>query len=587
MMLTSFLCANLKAQYFHHVYANDVYEVGVSGLATTSRTSVGHIICGSDKLGMPNGPTKIKVVKTNQDGRFTNPTDFKAMYEFYDNMSNRLEIGCTEIIELSAGGAYGITGTYLDRPTSEYGIYYVELDNFGSPTVTYAFPTYVTPGFFLKSLKESVSNPGELYITGTFMDYSTSQTYPYVFKFDRLGNYIWDYAYDIINPVHFDGAGWDMVEDPSHPGTGVLVGSVAGQNNSLEALFLTFNLSTGLPISANTYGTPTTSAWFTRIKNANGPAAGFVIAGNQAGPSSAGPWVINIDGATYSTNWSYTYPVNLSHPGAGSDIYDIIERLNTSGNYEYYAVGNAWDGDPDLLVLKIDGTGNQGIARQLLYGPHNPTSPYDIQYGYRIDQNNTGSGDGFSAYGLSHSAGSGGLAAHFQFYIVKAYFNGESGCQQNIQDPIIQNYNPVSAPVTMIIPYTVLDGSSHSLTCSIVATFTDAEECYNKTLLFGNNNYAVMPENPAYNTKGVDVSTLETAKGLSSVQITSHSDKPTQVNIKIYDMLGRIFYSADVQLQPGVNSLPTAGVLNEMATGMYRLDMSGTQAPSSQMILLR
>ena len=589
LFLILLFSSKLNAQYFQHVYGKLIdIGSGASGHATVS-TGPGHFMSGAAENFGFNASNNLRAIRTDFDGRFTSTNNFKNEYALSDSMGNPIEVIETRSVELSSGAGYAIVGAYTNNYTGVTGMYYVMLDLTGNVAAAYEFPAIVHPR--IASLKES-SVPGELYAVGSAS--SNGFGCAFILKFNTSGTYIWDKAYNIIGPNGPLGSiGADMVEDPYFPGYGLLVGSVGDPYIiSSDAYILYFNLITGNVMSnVVIYGTDSTDDRFHRIKVAANPSTGgYIIAGRTEDKALKDyvAWLINIDGITWAANWSKSYPANTGFSNYNSYFDDVIERYNSNtNNYEYYAIGTIREspsGGSDVMVVKTDASGGYSGARQFSYGLSN-----DIQYGLYLDQFNGGTGDGFSAYGVSHlNRHPKGFVRH-EFYIVKAYYNGESGCQQIIRDPIIN-----SAPELMRFDYLantdfIFMQYSDPLLSSIVDTLVDTEECYDTTIIGGSNALVANPKKKKenLNSEVLKISTNESATGLSSINIEITSSEQQEATIIIYDMMGRKCYEQLLLLKNGNNTLPSSGQLNDMSAGLYRVDISGSTIQFTAIALVK
>ncbi|HEY1046117.1 MAG TPA: hypothetical protein VGF79_06720 [Bacteroidia bacterium] len=584
MFFISSFSFNLNAQYFQHVYGRLIdIGSGVSGHATVT-TSPGHFMSGAAENFGAGTSNNIRVIRTDADGRFTSTDNFKNEYELSDGSGNPIEVVETRSVELSSGVGYAIVGSYINNYTGSTGMYYVLLDVAGNVAAAYEFPAFAHPR--IGSLKES-NIPGELYAVGS-VSVDGSGTFAFILKFNISGTYMWDKTYSIIGPNGPMGSvGGDMVEDPYFPGNGLLVGTT-GEG---DGYILYFDLNTGNVMSnVAIYGTTLTAEMFTRIKVANNPSPGGYIIAGRAYDTILKVWVgwlINIDGASWAVNWSKTYPANSTVGDYNSYFNDVMERYNpNTSNYEYYAIGTIRDGVAgyyDMMVIKTDASGGYSGARQYTYG-----SPSDIQWGFYLDQNNSGMGDGFSAYGFSHTRFH-SVGFKHDFYIVKSYYNGESGCQQNIKDPIIYSGPGLIRSDYLSNTDFLFMRYSDPLLSSIVDTLEDTEECYDTTIVGGSNALVANPTSRKENLNSdhMRVSTNESATGLSSINIELTSGEQQEVTVTIYDMLGRKSYEALIVLKNGINTLPLTGQLNDMSAGLYRIDITSKTLQSTAIALVK
>ncbi|HTN44790.1 MAG TPA: T9SS type A sorting domain-containing protein [Flavipsychrobacter sp.] len=174
---------------------------------------------------------------------------------------------------------------------------------------------------------------------------------------------------------------------------------------------------------------------------------GFIIAGNtQSFPGLVSkPWVTKTD-QNNNMVWSNIY----ESPILGDNVVasDIIGRLNTSGDYEYYVTGQKgqW-GVRDILSIKMDADGTvvpQGMGAYGILG--------DDSYATSIDFKNAGPGVGLSFYGQHTDMGASPNPSSYA-HLRKTYFNGVSafgsGCLHLFDDGITAarsvSINPVPA----------------------------------------------------------------------------------------------------------------------------------------------
>jgi hypothetical protein len=131
----------------------------------------------------------------------------------------------------------------------------------------------------------------------------------------------------------------------------------------------------------------------------------------------------------------FSTAIDYTSGGTREYGFDIIERLNTTGTYEYYIGGyvdNGVWGAEDALVNKLDFMGMPFPGgSQFTYGGGGNERALQLDQYNNYGPNN----DGLSAYGITD--GSFPLLGATDFYLVKAYFNGVQTptCNYDIQSP--------------------------------------------------------------------------------------------------------------------------------------------------------
>lgn len=584
-LLTALLFAGLcaTAQFYQHTYGTTNGEGRGQGVNTFA-TGQGHFITAPAWNSSTN-TQEILAVNTDVNG---NVNAFNNTYSLIHSSGVTLYLQNTLPIEFSNGSGYGVFGLFYDPSgTVPNGIYYLELDGAGNVVnVTEYNPVNTTGTNYyvleVADVTESLAG-GDYYITGTVDPSVTGGSFwIFVLKIDQAGNIIWSIITDIINPNTTSSRDWakGIVESPYTP-TGsqevVVVGHTYANGGSSDAFFLRLDATSGASLApAYIYGTTSTFEIFDCIKisnNAASGAPGFVIGGTtDANGSSSNRdfWLLQTDdqGVPF---WSYTYDYNGGSANLDNST-DVIERLNQSGVYEYYLGGLTNGGNlggTDLVVIKTDDVGN--AVSQFTYG----SSADDI--GTSLDYfDNTGN-DGLSVYGSFNGGGVGSMDA----YQVQAYFNGISGCNEDISST-----SATSGP-GIINKYRDRVRSKlnkNSMTANSTSAL-DANLCFANTIA-GGSNARIAPAEPKGDKEAI-VSPNPMQQGSPVAMVELEAETPATVEITVYDMLGKQYVKGSHTLVKGVNQLPVDLSTANMAAGMYTVKITGINISKNILLIIK
>lgn len=575
-----------KAQFFQHLYGTSGSEYVGNGV-NTNATGMGHFITSPSNSGSV-ATTGLLATNTDVNG---NILAFNNTYFLTHASGVAIAPQNTLPIEFSNGSGFGVFGMFYDQTGSgvQSGVYYLELDNAGTVVNTTQYDPVSIPGgtayvVEVAAVTETQAG-GEFYITGTVdpaVPSLNGSFWIFVIKIDQAGNIIWSVIYDIANPGFNSSRDWakDIIESPYTPAgvtEVVVVGQTYGNGGSSDAFFLRMDASNGnmlgLPFI---YGTTTTFESFYSIDVANSTAGGltgFIIGGDCDIAGSWDYWVVKVEPrgriVTLPSGvlWSFVYDYN-GGSGNFDHCTDIIERLNTNGLYEYFVGGNTNTGNiggTDLVVQKIDDMGVPYGLGQFTYG-----SSIDESGTYLDQYNGTGS-DGLSVFG-SFNTGS-----DVEAYHVKAYFNGYSGCNEQL-DNTTANAGP-----KIIAQYKtkLYSNFTNSTISAGPGGASDNQLCYN-TSIGGGSNARIAPAKTGDDAVIVSPNPAQTGTALVNVEL--ESETPTEVSVAIYDMLGREYYNSKFTLAKGKNRLPLDISSAGMAAGMYNIRI--TEAANSRNMLL-
>ena len=249
-----------------------------------------------------------------------------------------------------------------------------------------------------------------------------------------FGDILWSYTYDIDTDPTTSDIPLDMIVSPYNTTDLVLVGGTRKSYQSGDAFAMKLDRTNGNIVSVNTYTQNWDKGEFTCIKASTNPnissPENFVIGGtvyNYYMPHESDMWMVALDNANMDVQWSDTY--NHADPSMPPYTYydecaDIAERINTSGDYEYFLAGTTtYPNYRDRVVLKFDDVGRPVIDGQYTYVKYEADDLVSIDllegFGPNID--------GLSLFGSS-SWNPGIQIGNWDHSLVKTYFNGVTGC---------------------------------------------------------------------------------------------------------------------------------------------------------------
>ncbi|KAB2915156.1 MAG: T9SS type A sorting domain-containing protein [Bacteroidetes bacterium] len=570
-----------KAQYFHHIYGTTDGEKLSSGI-NTNALGLGHFLVGH------NGQNGLAVSRTDVTGNVTGAPYFDGWYTLFSPITgSQVFVEESEAFEMDNGGGFGIVGKFQDLSLGapNTGIFYMQLTPAGGVSNIF---TYVPSGvttvidiFNVGGVAESVLSSGkDIYITGSA--YGGSNVFAYAMKLDMTsGGIRWSWIYDIQLA---SGAGSayaysrDIIESPYTPNgvdEAVLVGQLYDPTGGSlpDAFSLRVDASTGIPVTgaADIYGTTSSTDEINSISIANATAGGsdgFILGGASDVNGSEDFWLVKTD-QTLGSLWASLHDYN-GNGGTENVCNDVIERLNTGGKYEYYAAGyvrnGLMGGTYDMVVVKTNDMGVSTGMGQFTYGDK------FTDYGIAIDQYNGTGADGISVFGFREAYSSPVINGNYDMYLVKAYFNGETPCNQKIVDAINASgpglMTSVSANlVDRLVPLTLFNWGQ--------TTANDLNICF-ATSLGAGSNARVAPAEPKGDKQAV-VAPNPMQTGAQTIAVSVEVESATTAQLAIYDMLGRQYYTGSVTLTKGSNTLPIDISKSNMSAGTYtlRITMNG------------
>lgn len=459
------------------------------------------------------------------------------MYDGNDCSGNLVKVpDCDGITAVEVKGPnaqrYVIAGTYSKA------VFLTTIDSIGNVigSMTYPFPHLVSQGYPPPSkpfvIKSDVQN--QYYICGTF------ESSMYILNVDITGNIIWSKYYNYEHGI----SPRDLIMDPYQSNNLVIVGLSIDENNDKNGFFMKVDGTNGIVTQTRLFGLNNNSEEFRSIIpgayiNANNQQ-GYVLSGysetSGASLTLGNAWVLKLD-VSGNVIWNRLLIPTI---GTNTGCVDVTERLNTSNNYEYYALIASSAG---MQVTKLDDNGipfqhfvTNGLDNEYTYTRIPSTCvPVNIDY---VNTISTLSLTGIQVYGTLYSYN--GQPFVNGSYIVGAYFNGKTNCAGTYQrvsaiqegHPFLRNVNPTS--------FGSFSTCSHFLVTSSYGGILHAYQC--SSLIPSGSNQRTA-------SSGEPLELLEEKEKLVSVYpnpvinkttVTYVSQEMSKVSISLHDVTGRV-----------------------------------------------
>lgn len=369
------------------------------------------------------------------------PSSIWAAYKIFDanncngSLSQVLNGSGVSVIETNGSNnlRYAVAGAY------DKAVYFTTLNNTGGVLTAVAYPFPVQPllstNLFnqapaTKPLIVESSTPNQYYICGAY------ESHMYILNVDVNGSVIWSAFYNVAEGM----IPKDIIVNPYISQHIAVVGQAKLSVINTQGFFMDVDGTNGAIAQTQLYGQSVNCEMFNSIAVAGNAGvsngSGFVIGGftKQITDNTGRPWVLKVD-SVGGVIWSKIHTPSL---GACYDVKDVIQRVNTLNNYEYYVLLASTAG---MQVLKLNASGGSfhGSAPNGLYNEFVYNIPSIIPAKSTclslVNGAGTGYNTGIQVYGTSYNfPGMNGS------YVVNAYFNGETGCYHTL-DTIHETMN--------------------------------------------------------------------------------------------------------------------------------------------------
>lgn len=543
MMLGLLTAGSLQAQYFQHVYgggSQDFLQTGVN----VSVGPMGYLSAGYTDQLLPGGQYSVMVLRTDVNGNVGAVPTFTNGYQLADVTGAVVSAKGRKMVQHPSGRilVFGDYGPQPGGPSNGF-FYMMVAPNGGAGIVTgYTLP-FPVQNVRATSIALSPTNTNNVYVCGYVTDGSGNDL-PIVMSLQfGTGAINWACVYNQTVTTFSQWHANDLVESPYPSSAGTIDVAIVGSYNTSSALtadgcFFTVNANTGAPTSPGgleLYGNAGSDDGLNSICIANntvGSGAGFAVAGYTfdafTAPASYETWAMKISANGAVVDWTS----ELMHAGLVADNfgYDIIERYNSFFQYEYYVgatvIAGGGMGADDALVYKVDANGNPAPGNnQFEYGgPGNENA-------FELDQYNGTPNDGLTIYG--NTRGSFAAIGANDFYLVRAYFNGVTTCNSNLQPtPYIPGPNLLPpVPIAIIAPL-----NPSPMFYNMIFRLKNATICFAAAVGGGSNAKIAAGQNGT-------TSVFPNPVDHNAAQLTVAFDQPAkagEAQVELWNMLGQL-----------------------------------------------
>lgn len=457
----------LRAQFVYSTVWTDfspTYSL-TAGLSTT--TQAGFLFCGFQPQlnlgGYPWAPQNLNIFL-----RGFGPSSIWTGYKLYEGSGGNCSGSLSQVMN---GSGVSMTEVYYaQNPTNvryviagayNNGCYFIGLNQWGGVVATklYPFPQNISLSSSQVSKPVLVQDEKstDFYIAGS------AAGKMYVNRVTISGNLVWSNSYNCggdaqPNAITMYNNGTSRV---------LIAGKVEVGPNDNDAILLDIDGATGNVNTALTFGQPQQNEVFNTVLATTtvmpGSSMDIILGGVYQSPGqSSESWIVRLD-PSLNMQWS-----NLMQPASGTNfgIVDMIERVNTSGSAEYYALVYSPGG---MLVLKLDnmcspsGLSATQTGNEFLYNLAGSTNsrPAAIT---KVNGPPASMGAGIQVYGTANNITTAATA-----HMVQAYFNGETNCNKTFY---VQN-SPIPAGVNITMqPIAIGSGLNACSTFTALVFYT-------------------------------------------------------------------------------------------------------------------
>ena len=277
-------------------------------------------------------------------------------------------------------------------------------------------------------------------------------------------------------------------------------------------------------------------------------------------------WVATLNTVTPTVLWSKQYDYsNLGDNGA-RDVNNFAGRLLVTGSAAQGSVG----GDEDMTVLRLD--------------PADGSVDFEATYGSAGKDFCVSAEHHFGNAGF-RAVGSGDVFPQTRgFFAVSAYYNGVSGCNENITSVTPVNLT-INTNFTTVQAFTFVPAAQELTVVRTPVGFA-ITNCSSTSVPGGDNSHQAQFEEPE--AVAIDAGKLHvypvpaSAQDVMNIEYTATGEVPVQVII--YDAVGREVRNETKTPQSGANLFSLSP--NELAPGSYLLLIREGDRISQQKIMI-
>lgn len=554
--------SSMQAQYFQHVYhstpknENEWFNHGLRDTLISDSILNPNALCYATTglfkdIGSTGQPTvdRVRFVTTTKWGTPITNVYYKVQnssqtteYHAYGNFMEKTPDGYMivgKVTSFTASNSInGLSDILVMRVNNTGGVTYVKRIDMG----------YAEEGMCIQQLNGST----DYIICGTRVRSTGSEAI--VCRFTQAGAIVWCNAYNFnTSYTNYYARAHHLVIDEND--NAYMVGSFR-LNSSGQADLLVFGVdANGNLLEHGIVGDSEHDEIGNSIRRTQ-TQGDFVIVGEvrETGKKRSDGLVFNFTPATATVN-NYKYLRSQATPTTYASVIleDVQERIHpVSGVQTYYTTGvvdNAALGKNDVIVYGLNTTLDPNWEYH--YGNT------ENDFAKAIDLINYGTGgDGFVLFG---GYGNTNPAVTYS-YMVKAYFNGVTSCNDSLQDTLKRDVDPEYVDLdsviieidTLINLYASEFSSMDSVLCE-----DSVIDLGNSRIRFTNVYQSVLawPNPTVYGTP-----------------VYIEFDMPADEDIRweVLDLFGRICYSQPIKLREGNNIIST-GVFDTLTEGCYTL----------------
>jgi hypothetical protein len=560
----------VHGQYFQNLNGTPNYDQTVDAALAPG----GYLIAGRSFF---TGREDLLLTRTGANGQVGFAPQFNQLYQLTTITQQPLNAHASKVFHLANGNIF-VVGSFTDA--GGYG---------NVPGIFTA--TFTANGIPLNCVGWWLANPQTYYTlfstaaclalapadTMVYVSGVTDGTAPnvskrmFVLSINTNNNtLIWGNIYNFNTlPAQSDMEPADMVASPWQLQQGVqeivVVGNYLDRTNNTDQIYaLRINRITGNPVAPGFFynsGAVDRCVAVTPAPGLGGGGNGFVIAGHtQSTNGSYNISTIKLNAGCNFVRWSSQHEYSNAADQYGSDI---IVRQNTLGVWNYYVSG--WTvigvmGNPDVVVYVVDDLGNSFL--EYTYGTPEGETSEEI-----LNVAGTPS-DGIAIFGMGPGAIPGDISDE---YYVKAYYNGESGCNDSLLIPQTLAYTLNQVQRT---PVKLGRFDGHNKVFQSVYTPVITVLCNNVVVPGGNNTRLTQPESlAASQSDAVALYPNPSVSGLP-VQLVLNTPQDGEVRVTVYDISGREIEIQYIQAAKGRSNYPLQ-LPSGLSAGVYMIRVEG------------
>jgi hypothetical protein len=556
-----FMCiaTSVDAQYFTREYGStsntDVLRDGAPAAALP--VGEGHLITGTTSF---LGTRTLTLTRTDIAGDISAGC-FSSIYELQNAAGDILAVDVVKVIEVPSGVATSnimVTGTYTDDSPQpvEFGVFIAMFNALGNVLYVTGYTQDVNSEGRLSMVSACpdlgggpiVYCLGNIDLTLRFGQMAGQGIFTIGFNTSNFTT-VYTQIYNISNNYTRRETAADIIASPWNPTQLAVIGNYDASAGGPGSYLLRVDKATGNVIgNVRIYNYANSTETVKSITLASTPGSvGFMICGSSNNGNGAiqRVWVFKVNplgvaGAALPKNF-----INYSVANAGNYIgTDITERLNTLGDYEYYASATIFNGSigmRDLVIIKLDDLLEPSALsdNEFTYGKANSN-----ELSEEIVSFNSGLAPGIAIYGNTTQ---GDITGNREMYVVKAYYNGALNCSEDTTTTTFANSPNLmgTTPAAALGP--LVEGP---LTSEKIGSLSMYPICNVATYMSG-SNLRLSQEDPTTTISPIQVWPNPVLAGASGLQINLYLPADEQVQFRIIDINGREIVNQTITVSEG------------------------------------